>query len=68
METRLLAFAYFMGVMEGDMSKHANHVKTRHAMTVLLQLSKHYDSNLRFGNFVTFCTGLLGIPMKRIKD
>lgn len=67
-ETRLLAFAYFLGVMAGDMSKHANYMRTPRTMTALLQLSKRHKSNLRFGNFVTFCAGLLGIPMKRIKD
>jgi hypothetical protein len=65
---RPLAFAYFLGVMVGDMSKHGNYLRTPRTMTALLQLSKRYESNLRFGNFVTFCAGLLGIPMKRIKD
>lgn len=68
LENRVLALAYFLGVMAGDMSKHAQYGKGRHTMTVLLQLSKRYDNNLRFGDFVTFCAQLLGIPMKRIKD
>jgi hypothetical protein len=68
LETRLRAFAYFLGVMTGDMSKHPNYHRRPRTMTVLLQLSKRYESNCRFGNFVTFCAGLLGIPMKRIKD
>ncbi len=66
--TRLLAFAYFLGVMVGDLSKHANYLRTPRTITALLQLSKRYESNLRFGNFVAFCASLLGIPMKRIKD
>jgi hypothetical protein len=66
--TRVLAFAYFLGVMVGDLSKHANYLRTPRTMTALLQLSKRHKSNLRFGNFVAFCAALLGIPMKRIKD
>jgi hypothetical protein len=66
--TRPLAFAYFLGVMVGDMSKHASYLRTPRTMTALLQLSKRYQSNLRFGNFVAFCAALLGIRMKRIKD
>ena len=67
-ERRVLAFGYFLGVMVGDMSKHAIYLRTPRTMTALLQLSKRYESNLRFGNFVTYCAGMLGIPMKRIKD
>src|SRR3972149_3093213 len=57
--TRVLAFAYFLGVMVGDMSKHANYLRTPRTMTALLQLSKRHESNLRFGNFVAFCAGLI---------
>jgi hypothetical protein len=67
-EARDLAFAYFLGVMVGDMSKHANYLRTPPTMTALLQLSKRYESNLRFGNFVTYCAGMLGIRMRQIKD
>ena len=51
-ETKLLSFAYFLGVMVGDNGKRANYPREPRTMTVLLQLSKHYDSNLRLGNFV----------------
>lgn len=66
LQSRLLAFAYFLGVMLGDMSKLRG--RTGRNMQVMLKLSKRHETNLRFGDFVVTCAGLLGIRMKRIKD
>lgn len=65
LERTMLAFEYFLGVMVGDMGKRANCLRKPCTMTVLLQLSKRYESNLRFGNFTVCCAGMLGIQMKR---
>jgi len=65
---RMLAFAYFLGVMVGDMGKAAYRGKARNTMQVFLKLSRRHPSNLRFGSYVTLCAGLLGIRMQRIKD
>jgi hypothetical protein len=66
LQHRLLAFAYFLGVMLGDMSKIRG--KSRRNMQVMLKLSMRHQTNLRFGDYVAICAGLLGIRMKRIKD
>jgi len=66
LQDRLLAFAYFLGVMLGDMSKARG--KNRRNMQVLLKLSMHRQTNLRFGEYVATCAGFLGIRMHRIKD
>lgn len=68
LETRMLALAYFLGVMVGDMSKYAFQRKTYNTMRVRLQLSKRHQSNQRFGEFITYCAALFGIRMKRISD
>lgn len=68
LENRMLALAYFLGVMTGDMSKHPFRRKTYNTMKVRLQLSKRHRSNQRFGEFITCCAALLGIRMKRIED
>jgi len=68
LESRMVALAYFLGVMAGDMSKYPFRRKTYNTMKVRLQLSKRHRSNLRFGGFVAYCATLLGIRMKRIGD
>jgi len=65
---RTSAFAYLLGVMLGDMSKRLSPSKIGQSMSVMLKLSQSHESNLRFGSFVVFCAGLIGIRMKRIKD
>lgn len=67
-ETRMLAFAYFLGVMLGDMSKMRSTNKTGDTMSVMLKLSQSHQSNLRFGDFVSVCLGLIGIRVNRIED
>jgi hypothetical protein len=52
--------------MLGDMSKVRG--KNGRNMQVMLKLSKAHETNLRFGDYVALCAGLLGIRMKRIKD
>ena len=66
--TRMLAFAYLLGVMVGDMSKATYQGLERNTMQVFLKLSRRHHSNLGFGYFVVLCAGLLGIRMRRIKD
>lgn len=68
LENRMLALAYFLGVMAGDMSKYPLRRKTYNTMKVRLQLSKRHRSNLRLGGFVAYCAALLGIRIKRIGD
>jgi hypothetical protein len=67
-EPKMLALGYFLGVMVGDMSKYPIQRKNYKTMRVGIQLSKRYQSNLRFGDYVTHCAALLGIRMKRIGD
>jgi hypothetical protein len=66
LQSRFLAFAYFLGVMLDDMSKVRG--RTRRNMQVMLKLSKAHLTNLRFGDYVAICAGFLGIRMNRIKD
>lgn len=68
LKTRTLAFGYFLGVMLGDMSKRPQARKDWYTMQVMLKLSQHRQSNLRFGNFVASCAGLIGIRMNRVSD
>lgn len=68
MSARTLAFAYFLGVMLGDMSKRPSRSEICRSMSVMLKLSQRHRSNLRFGSFVALCAGMIGIRMKRIKD
>lgn len=68
LETRTLALAYFLGVMLGDMSKRPQARKTGYTMQVMLKLSQRRQSNLRFGNFVALCAGLIGLRMNRVSD
>jgi hypothetical protein len=42
--------------------------RSRPNMQVMLKLSMHHKTNLRFGDYVATCAGLLGIRMTRIKD
>lgn len=67
-DLRMLAFAYFLGVMVGDMSKIVYDGKSRRTMQVLLKLSTQHPSNVRFGNFVALCASLIGIRMKRVTN
>lgn len=67
-DLRMLAFAYFLGVMVGDMSKIVYDGKSRRTMQVLLKLSMQHPSNVRFGNFVALCASLIGIRMKRVTN
>jgi len=68
LRARMLAFAYFLGVMVRDMSKGRYRGRIRSTMQVSLKLSMRHRSNLRFGNFVALCAGLFGIKMRRVRD
>ena len=68
LDERMLAFAYFLGVMVGDMGKYPKRRREYETMRVGLQLSKAHESNLRLGNYVVGCAALLGIRMKRVGD
>ncbi len=61
-------FAYFLGVLIGDASKHANKRKFGTTRRIGLSLTKRYISNENFGEFVCMCANSLGLRMERIKD
>jgi len=62
------AFAYLLGVMIADASKHVIKRKSRVTIRIGLALTKKHDSNENFGEFVSFCVNCLGLRMNRIKD
>ena len=61
-------FAYFLGVMVADASKHGIKRKSRITRRVGLTLTKRHSSNERFGEFVSLCANCLRLRMNRIKD
>lgn len=65
---RSCLFAYFLGVLIGDASKSANKRKFGTTRRISLSLTKKYQSNERFGEFVCLCANSLGLRMDRIKD
>jgi hypothetical protein len=60
-------FGYLLGALVGDCNKDKS-TKNRASKRIVLQLAKTHRSNLRFGEFVTFCANTLGLRMKRAKD
>jgi hypothetical protein len=65
---RINLFAFVLGVLIGDSSKHAIKRKRRVTRRITLRLSKRYKSNERFGEFTSMCINSMGLRMKRRKD
>jgi hypothetical protein len=61
-------FAFVLGVLIGDSSKHAIKRKRRITRRITLRLSKRYASNEKFGEFTSMCVKSMGLRMKRCKD
>jgi len=67
-EVRPLLFAYLLGAMIGDCGKSSRKQKRQNTRVIKLGLTRRYESNLRFGNFVSLCANSLGLRMSRKKD
>jgi len=65
---RTLLFAYLLGIMLGDASKHGIKRRNRTSRRVQLALTGAHKSNERIGNFTSLCANSIGLRMNRIKD
>ena len=63
-----LLFSYVLGVLVGDAGKCPIERSQRVTRRISLSLTKKYETNKRFGEFVALCVNSLGLKMKRIKD
>jgi hypothetical protein len=65
---RVELFGYMLGILLGDAGKRGGELNRVSSMNIDLQLIKSKPTNLRLGQFVCVCCGLLGLKMHRVKD
>ncbi|MFH8086215.1 MAG: hypothetical protein QW609_00095 [Candidatus Aenigmatarchaeota archaeon] len=68
LQTREKLFGYLLGVLVGDSNKDRSHKSKLSSKRIVLELAKTHPSNLRMGEFITFCANSLHLKMKRVKD
>jgi hypothetical protein len=68
MEMKVEFFAYLLGIMVGDSSKHGGALNRYASMCLDLELTRKQPTNERLGIFVMMCANSLGIAMERRKD
>ncbi len=61
-------FAYLLGAMVGDVAKEGGPSRILTSSNLDFQLTQKNSSNERFGELVSLCCNMLGVPMGRSRD
>lgn len=67
-ENKTLLFAYLLGMMIGDASKHPIKRKNRITRRIQIRLTTAHKSNERIGGYSSMCTNSLSLRMDRTKN